>query len=348
MERLKQLVRPHILDLKPYSSARDDYHGDASVWIDANENPHGAIPTGDYNRYPDPHQRLLKEGLSKIKKVKTEQIFLGNGSDEPIDLLIRAFCTPDMDEVIIMPPTYGMFRVSANINQVKVIEAPLTREFQIDFEEVRQKITNKTKIIFVCSPNNPTGNLLNRETILQITKNFPGLVVVDEAYIDFAGTPSFLQELEKYPNLVIFQTFSKAWGLAALRLGAAYAHPFLVGILDKIKPPYNINKLTQEAGLKALDNLEKKDLVVHDILNERLRLRNEIMQLESVVKAHPSDANFLLIEFNAAEKVNSYLRNLGIIVRDRSRELHCEGCLRITIGTKEENDRLISALKNMP
>jgi len=347
MDRLKKLVRPHILKIKPYSSARDDFKGSAEVYLDANENPYGAVTGGDFNRYPDPHQTKLKEVLSKIKGVSPNHIFIGNGSDEPIDLLIRAFCEPTKEKIVILPPTYGIYKVSALINNVGVLEIPLTSSFQIDTEQLKKTSFDNCKIIFICSPNNPSGNLLNRQTIIEILEEFKGLVVVDEAYIDFAQERSLIETLKKYTGLIVLQTFSKAWGLAAIRLGIAYGNPYVIGILNNIKPPYNINRASQDMGIKALEVESLKKEMVEKIVIERKRLGEKLRALQFVKEVIPSRANFLLVRFDNSEGINSFFREKNIIVRDRSGELHCEGCLRITIGTRVENDRLIQALNEL-
>lgn len=341
---LKKIIRPHILNLTPYSSARDEYTGQVGVFLDANENPLGSVLPESYNRYPDPHQRAIKEKLAPIKGVNPEQIFLGNGSDEAIDLLIRATCVPGKDSIIILPPTYGMYEVSASINDVALIKVPLTEEYQIDIEEVLSKIQFTTKIIWVCSPNNPSGNLVQDEAIEKLLKNFGGLVVVDEAYIDFANTVSWTRRLAEFPNLVVLQTFSKAWGLASLRLGMCFASPELIAVLNKIKPPYNLGGPTQALLYKALDNEATKNEMVSQILTERNNLINQLNQLPTVVKIHPSDANFLLVQFDNAAATMQYLIEGKIIVRDRSKVTLCHDCLRITVGTAEENAVLVSAL----
>ncbi|KQS28166.1 histidinol-phosphate transaminase [Dyadobacter sp. Leaf189] len=343
---LKTILRPHILTLAPYSSARDEYTGHEGVFLDANENPYGSVTNEDYNRYPDPYQSEIKKLISKIKHVEPNRIFLGNGSDEPIDLLTRAACTPGQDHVIIMPPTYGMYEVSASIHDVRIDKASLTSDYHIDVEAVLNAVGEHTKIIWICSPNNPTGNNMQDEAIETILKNFNGLVVVDEAYIDFTDKPSWVQRLDEYPNLVVLQTFSKAWGLAGLRIGMCFASAELIRILNKIKPPYNISLPAQNALLQGLQNPALKDEMVTDILSERGALQEMLLDLPSVVKIHPSDANFLLVQFEDAKAVMDYLISEAIIVRDRSRVHLCEGCLRITVGTKKENEVLIESLKN--
>ncbi|MPR37038.1 histidinol-phosphate transaminase [Salmonirosea aquatica] len=342
---LRRVIRPHIFDLTPYSSARDEYTGKIGVFLDANENPLGSVLSKDYNRYPDPHQVLAKEKLAPIKGVKPEQIFLGNGSDEAIDLLVRATCTPGQDSLIILPPTYGMYEVSAAINDVEIIKVPLTTDFQIDTEKVLNAIRPDTKLIWVCSPNNPSGNLVQPEAIETLLDAFDGLVVVDEAYIDFAAITSWNQRLDEFPNLVVLQTFSKAWGLASLRLGMCFASSELIAILDKIKPPYNLSGPTQHLLYQALDHVQTKNELVKQILADRENLAQALSTLPGVVKIHPSDANFLLVEFDNAAGTMKYLIDERIIVRDRSKVTLCAGCLRITVGTEAENEVLLKALK---
>jgi histidinol-phosphate aminotransferase len=341
-----KLLRPHIASLLPYSSARDEYSGAEGIFLDANENPLGSITDQAFNRYPDPYQSKLKKALSSIKSIPGSQIFLGNGSDEAIDLLFRAFCNPGKDNVMLLPPTYGMYEVSAHINDVHIKKVPLSVDFQIDLPAVAKHIDENTKIIFVCSPNNPTGNIMDREGILELIKSFQGLVVVDEAYIDFSPEPSFIEEIRHHPNLIVLQTFSKAWGLAALRLGMAFAIPEIISILNKIKPPYNISGLTQTTVLEAMGNLQKVEEMVSHILREREVLRKLLEDLPMVKKVYPSDANFLLVQVNEPKGMYEYLVNQKIIVRDRSKVLLCEGCLRITVGTTEENKALTHAMKS--
>jgi histidinol-phosphate aminotransferase len=341
---LDQLLRENIKNMKPYSSARDEYKGNEGVFLDANENSLGSVIKKSVNRYPDPLQWEIKKQLAPIKQVDVAQIFLGNGSDEPIDLLIRAFCNPGKDRVLILPPTYGMYEVSAHLNDVILDEAPLTTDFDINVMGVMNKITPETKIIFVCSPNNPTGNLVTREKIRHLLKMFNGIVVVDEAYIDFSKEPSFTTELNQYPNLVVLQTFSKAWGLAALRLGVAYASKALIEVLNKIKPPYNINQLTQEAALEALNNIELKNTMVEKILSERAFLIEQFKKINYIIKIYPTDSNFILIKVSNGKALYDYLVLNKIITRDRSKVLLCEGCVRITVGTHEENCMLLQAM----
>lgn len=347
MDKIQQLIRPHILDLKPYSSARDEYSGAKGIFLDANENAIGSV-AGDFNRYPDPHHRAIREKLAAFKGLSVENIFLGNGSDEAIDLLIRLFCQPEKDNIIVFPPTYGMYAVSANINDVGVKEVRLTSDFQIDIKSTLTAADKRTKIIFVCSPNNPTGNLIDESAILALLEQFNGIVAVDEAYIDFVEEKSMLKRLSKYRNLVVLQTFSKAWGMAGLRLGMAYAHPGVIDYLNKIKYPYNINSGTQEYALKALNNVEKKNGMVVEILKQRERLAQEFQKMDIAVKVFPSDANFLLVKFEEPRKIYNYLLEEKVIVRDRSNVALCDGCLRITVGAEEENNKLTECLKMYP
>ncbi|CAN5353927.1 histidinol-phosphate transaminase [soil metagenome] len=346
MFELSKLVRSHVLKVKPYSTARDEYSGSSGIFLDANENPFGSITEESFNRYPDPYQVRLKRKIAEIKSINQGNIFLGNGSDEVVDLLFRLLCNPGEDQVIIMPPTYGMYEVSASINNVHLKKIPLTPEYQIDINAVMAAIDQKTKIIWVCSPNNPTGNVLNPDHIREITENFSGIVAIDEAYIDFSPYKSFTEQLHQYPNLCVIQTFSKAWGLASLRLGMAFASEDLVRFLNIIKPPYNINGLTQSTIFKALDNVESKNKMVIDILDQKIRLTEELEKLKVVEIIFPSDANFLLVKVKGGRKVYNYLVQQGVIVRDRSMVKFCEESLRITVGTEKENAFLIKKLKD--
>ncbi|MDX2246270.1 MAG: histidinol-phosphate transaminase [Bacteroidia bacterium] len=344
---IQSLIRPHLRNIQPYSSARDEYSGWEGIFLDANENAFGTVSEGSHNRYPDPYQTLLKQKLSAIKGVSPNRIFLGNGSDEAIDLLFRAFCEPGEDEVLLLPPTYGMYQVSADINRVQAAKVPLTRDFQIHWPKVKAAIGNLTKLIFICSPNNPSGNLMDREDIEDILDVAPGLVVVDEAYIDFTPDATLIPMLSHFPRLVILQTFSKAWGMANLRLGMAFAHPEVISILNKIKPPYNINGLTQELASQALDNQSIKLDMVKETLKQRKLLKEALEQIRFVEKVYPSDANFLLVKVRNADRVYHQLIEKKVIVRNRSKVIMCEGCLRITIGTADENQKLLDELKNM-
>lgn len=344
---LNNLLRENIKKLVPYSSARDEFKGEASILIDANENPFGSPLSHDYNRYPDPLQHQLKAKLSKIKGVPAENIFLGNGSDEAIDILYRAFCTPGVDNVILVPPTYGMYEVSANINDVACRKVNLTADYQLDLEGIANAIDVHTKLIFICSPNNPTGNSIRRQDIETILNNFQGLVIVDEAYINFSAVKSFTQELAEYPNLVVLQTLSKAWGLAALRLGMAFASKEVIAVYNKIKPPYNINQATQDIVLEALDQVDQVNDWIKETVAEREKLARELLELDYVQHITPSDANFILVKMDQPREVYDYLVQYGIIVRDRSKVELCEGCLRITVGTPAENQTLLEKLNQI-
>ena len=338
---ITNLVRKNILHMKPYSSARDEFKGEAEVFLDANENPYPS----PYNRYPDPLQWKIKEKLAPMKGVTPKQIFLGNGSDEPIDLLIRAFCEPNRDAILITEPTYGMYSVCAEVNAVAIQKVLLSNDFDLDTDALFKAITPATKLIFLCSPNNPSAALLDRSKIIEVIEGFDGLVVIDEAYIDFADTKSFVSELNNYGNLVVLQTFSKAWGLAALRCGMADASPEIIGILNKIKYTYNNNIQTQDLVSKALDNEDQKNDWVREILKERAILENRLRELRIVEKVFPSDANFILAKVENAADVYRFLMEEKIIVRDRSKVKLCDDCLRITVGTPAENTRLIDTLK---
>jgi histidinol-phosphate aminotransferase len=340
------LVRNNIRNLKPYSSARDEFKGAASIFLDANENSLGSPLLKWYNRYPDPMQWKIKEKLSVIKQVPTDQIFLGNGSDEPIDLLFRCFCEPGVDEVIVFPPTYGMYEVSANINNVYLSKVPLTKEFQLDLEALESAIKPNTKIIWICSPNNPTGNSIDRQDIEMVLNNFDGLVVVDEAYINFSRQKSLVSDLADYPNLVVLQTLSKAWGLAGLRVGMAFASAEIVGYLNKVKPPYNISEPVQELALKALDEIGQVNDMILQLVASRKEMETDLANEKTVVCVFPSDANFLLVEFTDARRMYDYLVEKGIVVRDRSNVLLCDNCLRITVGTHAENLKLMEAINS--
>ncbi len=343
---IKDLQRENIKNLRPYSTARDEYKGQASVYLDANENSFGSPLPENFNRYPDPLQLDLKDAISKIKGVPIEHTFLGNGSDEAIDLLYRAFCNPGKDNVIILPPTYGMYEVSANINDVEVRKVNLLPNFQLDLEGIAEAIDENTKLIFICSPNNPTGNSIIRTDIETILANFKGLVVIDEAYINFAKQRTFIQELTEYPHLVILQTFSKAWGLAGLRLGMAFASTVVIDIMNKVKAPYNISQSTQDLALEALKNISVVNEWIKLTVADREKLITDLATLPFVKKVYPSDANFVLTEVNDATATYTYLVEQGIIIRDRSKVTLCEGCLRITVGTPQENDILLTALKS--
>lgn len=344
---LDKLLRKNIRDLKPYHSARIEYSGKNATFLDANENSMGSVLTEGFNRYPDPLQTKLRLEISKLKNMTAKSIFLGNGSDEAIDLLMRAFCEPGKDDIIICPPTYGVYSVFAKINDVATSEVPLTSQFDLDVPGILDRANSKTKLIFLCSPNNPTANILNPKDILKILKVFPGLVVIDEAYIDFSSTESWLGSLDDHKNLVVLQTFSKAWGLANLRLGMAFADPEIIAVLDNIKYPYNLSGVTQELVLGALKNIKNKERMISDIIQQRLFLRTELEKLSLVKKIFPSETNFLLVKTSNATLLYDKLISKKIIVRNRSNQVHCENCLRITIGTAEENKNLINALKSL-
>ncbi|MEY4661248.1 MAG: hypothetical protein RLZZ42_1200 [Bacteroidota bacterium] len=338
------LVRKNIRVLKPYSSARDEFKGEANVFLDANENSLGSPLLKWYNRYPDPMQWQIKEKIAKIKHVDAEQIFLGNGSDEPIDLLFRCFCEPGIDEVIICPPTYGMYEVSANINNISLNRVPLNLDYQLDMPALEDAIKPNTKIIWICSPNNPTGNSIDRQDIEMILNNFDGLVVIDEAYINFARQRSFIMDLNDYPNLVVLQTFSKAWGLAGLRVGMAFASKEIVAFLNKVKPPYNISQPVQDLVIKALDEIGGVNDMIRILVASRNQLATALSEAGEVMHVYPSDANFLLVKFKDAKAMYAYLLGKGIVLRDRSNVLLCDQCLRITVGTEEENLKLLTAI----
>ncbi|HLP04451.1 MAG TPA: histidinol-phosphate transaminase [Paludibacter sp.] len=343
MMNIEKLLRANIKELQPYSCARDEFKGEASVYLDANENPYNA----PYNRYPDPLQWEVKEQISAIKNVPAENIFLGNGSDEPIDLLYRAFCEPRLDNVVAIEPTYGMYKVSAAINDVEYRKVLLDENFQFSADSLLAATNLYTKIIWLCSPNNPTGNSLNRNEIVKLLESFEGIVVLDEAYVDFSPQGSFAGHLAKYPNLVILQTFSKAWGSAAIRLGMAFASTAITGILNKIKYPYNINILTQKQALKALQNRGQVEEWVRILLDERASLVNELQKIPVVEKIYPTDANFLLVKVPDANAVYHYLVEKSIIIRNRNTVSLCMGCVRITVGTPEENRILVNELKKI-
>ncbi|WP_028282096.1 histidinol-phosphate transaminase [Olleya marilimosa] len=338
---INNLVRANIIALKPYSSARDEFKGTADVFLDANENPFGEL-----NRYPDPQQSKIKEKLSTIKSVETNQIFIGNGSDEVIDLAFRIFCEPGKDKVLTFTPTYGMYDVSANINNIEVIKQPLINDFQINLNQLQPYLDfEDVKIIFICSPNNPTGNSINTEDIEYIIENFNGIVIVDEAYIDFSSQASFIKNINKYNNLIVSQTFSKAWGLAGVRVGVAYASDAIIALYNRVKPPYNVSTLNQEAVLECLNNQSEVSKNIDIILSERTKLKDALNQLDIVKKIYPTDANFLLVEVDNADKTYQYLIDKKVIIRNRNTQV--ENCIRITVGTAVENERLIEALKNI-
>lgn len=343
---LNELVRPNIAQLTPYSSARDEFSGEAKVFLDANENSLGSPLSKWYNRYPDPHQIAIKNKLASIKGIDAAHIFLGNGSDECIDLLYRCFCIPSKDNVIICPPTYGMYEVSANINDIALKKIPLLPSYQLNLIEIEQAIDEHTKLIWICSPNNPTGNSINRLDIETILNNFKGIVVIDEAYINFSKQKSFVQELTEYPNLVVLQTFSKAWGLAGLRLGMAFASTSIIEVLNKVKPPYNINQSTQELVLKALEEVGQVNDMIRLLVEMRNALAEVFNSMPTVEQVYPSDANFLLVKIKDARKVYEFLLTKGIVLRDRSNVQLCNQCLRITVGSEQDNTILIDAMQD--
>lgn len=340
---LLPLVRPNIAALSPYSSARDEFKGSAEVYLDANENP---FETG-LNRYPDPLAAAVKKELSDLKAVPEDQMMLGNGSDEVIDLLFRIFCEPGQDEVITLPPTYGMYKVSADINNVAVVEVPLLSSFLPDVERILGAVTERTKLLWLCTPNNPSGNDFPQASMERLIRDFPGIVVIDEAYVDFAGRDSYISWLERFPNLVVMQTFSKAWGLAGIRLGMAFASAEIIRLLNAVKPPYNVNRLTQQAALDALRQKAQQQQEVRTILGQRALVQQYLASLEFVQRIYPSNANFILAKVDDPRATYQYLMERGIIVRDRSRQPGCEGCLRFTVGTPEENEKLFKALLEM-
>jgi histidinol-phosphate aminotransferase len=346
MFSIDKIIRENIKNLVPYSSARDEYKGEASVFLDANENAYGSPLDQQYNRYPDPLQYKVKKRLSDIKGVPPRNIFLGNGSDEAIDVLFRSFCNPGIDNVILVPPTYGMYEVSANINDIKINRVPLTEEYQLNMEGIAEAINGNTKMIFICSPNNPTGNSINRDDIETLLANFSGLVVIDEAYINFSRQKTFIQELTEYANLVVLQTLSKAWGLAGLRVGMAFASEEIIEVMNKVKPPYNINEASQELALQALQNVDQVNGWIKEILLQRDKLVLTLKEFDFVLDIYPSDANFILVKTTDPKGIYNFLVEKGIIVRDRSKVDLCEGCLRITVGTPAENDILLQTLQN--
>ncbi len=347
---LNKLVRENIKELTPYSSARHEFTGKASVFLDANENAFGSPGSlsvqgnPNYNRYPDPLQWQLKFQLARIKGVPAENIFIGNGSDEIIDLAYRIFCDPGKDNVIVCPPTYGMYEVSANINDVAIKKVNLTPGFQLDVEGIQDAIDEHTKLLFICSPNNPTGNNMDREAVEILLNNFPGIIIIDEAYINYSRQKTFIQELTEYPNLIVMQTLSKAWGLAALRLGLCYASMDMIDLFNKVKPPYNISEASQQLGLQALQDTATVNNWIREVIEQKTMLVKALQHLAYVVTIYPSDANFVLIKVKDANKLYDYLAGKEVIVRNRSKDVHCENCLRITIGTPEENTTLIKLL----
>jgi histidinol-phosphate aminotransferase len=339
---LESIIRKNILSLSPYSSARTEFTGEASTFLDANENPYD----NGYNRYPDPLQRPVKALLAPMKGVREEQLFLGNGSDEAIDLVYRIFCEPGRSNVVAPAPTYGMYEVCARINDVEYRSIPLTADFQLDMPALRAAIDAQTRVLWLCSPNNPTGNSFAVEQIEELLALCPGIVVIDEAYIDFSERPSMLRQLERYPRLIVLQTLSKAWGQAAIRCGMAFASPEIIGYFNKVKYPYNVPLPTQQQALRALRDVPAKERAVREILEQRALVAEALRALPYCQQVFPSDANFLLVRVDDANATYDYLVRQGIIVRNRNRVTLCAGCLRITIGTPQENERLLTALKN--
>jgi histidinol-phosphate aminotransferase len=342
---LDAILRSNVKKLIPYSSARSEFEGDAQIFLDANENSLGSVLNKNFHRYPDPLQKDLKAKVSSIKNVHAENVFIGNGSDEAIDLLIRAFCNPGVDNILIFPPTYGMYEVSAEINDVAINKVLLTEDFQLDVDAAKEGINENTKLIFVCSPNNPTGNLLNTKSIEWLLNNFSGIVVVDEAYIDFTGIQSWANKLDRYPNLVVMQTLSKAWGLAGLRIGFAYASKEIIHVLNKIKPPYNISEATQQLALQALQNETAAKEKTGVLIQQKERLFKAFTAFDFIKKIYPSDANFILVKVDDAGSLYRYLVSKNIVVRNRSSQPLCSNSLRITVGAPQENDELLTALK---
>jgi histidinol-phosphate aminotransferase len=338
---IKELVRPNILKMKPYSSARHEFKGAAHVFLDANENPYN----NGLNRYPDPLAMAVKLELAKIKGVQPENIFIGNGSDEVIDVLIRIFCEPRIDNIVTLPPTYGMYEVSAETSDVAILKINLTADFQLKIDEILRGVNSHSKILFICNPNNPTGNSIEMDGILTLLNHFKGIVVIDEAYIDFSKQPSFIEQLDNYPNLVVMQTFSKAWGLAAIRCGMAFASTEIIDLMNKVKPPYNVNELTQQTALKALKNKVKKEKAVKEILYEREKLVERLRQFTFVQHIYPSEANFILVKVAQPNEMYHWLSTNGVVVRNRTNVVLCEGCLRLTVGTPTENETLLKVMQ---
>jgi histidinol-phosphate aminotransferase len=345
MFTLDKLVRENIRKLKPYSSARHEFAGTAEIYLDANENAFGSPIDVQLNRYPDPLQTDVKRQIAELKGISSEQMFIGNGSDEAIDLLFRIFCEPGRDACIISPPTYGMYQVSADINRIAVNEVPLTEDFQLDVRAIKAALDEQTKLLFICSPNNPTGNAMSRDDVLELTDAFDGIVIVDEAYIDFSDQPSLTDDLDNHPNLVVLQTFSKAWGLAGARVGLAFASGEIIDLFSRVKPPYNVSQLSQTAICQAIANREQVAGWIVETLKERKRLAEYLPELDFVDTVYPSDANFLLVRVADANAVYNHLVEQRIVVRNRSSVVPSGDCLRITVGTPDENDRLICALK---
>ncbi|MGI8544671.1 MAG: histidinol-phosphate transaminase [Aridibacter sp.] len=342
---LQNIIRENIKRLTPYSSARKEFTGTAQIFLDANENSFGSPLENNYHRYPDPLQSKIKEKIAVWNGIKTNEIFIGNGSDEAIDLLFRIFCEPKKDNVLICPPTYGMYEVSAEINDVEFRKANLTSSFELDLKAIENTIDANTKLLFICSPNNPTGNSLDRNAILDLAKIFNGIVVIDEAYIHFSREKSFISEINNFKNLIVLQTFSKAWGLAGLRVGLAISNLEIIELFNKVKPPYNVSEIAQDAVLEALENKDLVENTITEIIFEREKLIENLSNLEIITKIYPTDANFVLVKTIDANKIYQHLIDEKIVVRNRNNVEMCEGCLRLTIGTHEENLSLINSLR---
>ncbi len=342
---LEKIIRENIKRLTPYSSARKEFSGTATVFLDANENAFGSPVSEDFSRYPDPFQTEIKEKIASWNDVKVDQIFIGNGSDEAIDLLFRIYCEPKIDNIVICPPTYGMYKVSAEINDVAIKRANLTEDFQLDVDLVKSTIDKNTKLLFVCSPNNPSGNSLNRKDILSLAKSFNGFIVVDEAYVHFSREKSLISDLSSFPNLIVLQTFSKAWGLAGLRVGLAFASVAVIALMNKIKPPYNVSTIAQSATLEALKQKDEVQKMITKIIDEREKLIENLAKLKIITKIYPTDANFVLVKTIDANLIYKFLINEEIVVRNRANVELCENCLRITIGTEIENAKLLESLR---
>lgn len=338
--KIEELVRKNIRDLTPYSSAMDDYQGSVNIKLDANENPFES----DLNRYPDPYQKDLKSKISKLKGVSQENLFIGNGSDEIIDLIFRAFCEPNRDRALGFEPSYGMYKVSADINAVRYDTISLNEDFSLSADKLLAAVTENTKVIFVCSPNNPTGNVLNKNELEKVLNQFKGILVIDEAYMDFSNQNSWIKDLYRYPQLIVLQTLSKSYGLAGLRIGIGYCSDEIVQVLNKIKPPYNVNSFSQKAAIKGLENQADYKGQLNLIIKERERLIDFLKAIPDVLAVYPTETNFILVKFKEAKKVYNYLIADGIIVRDRSNMPGCAGCLRISVGTPAENKVIINKL----
>jgi len=345
MFELDKIIRDNIKNLTPYSSARHEFKGEASVFLDANENCYGSPLKENFNRYPDPLQSRLKSAIGLLKHAPVENIFIGNGSDEVIDLAYRIFCNPGKDNVIICPPTYGMYSVSGNINDVEIRTVNLTNDFQLNVDGILAAADQNTKLLFLCSPNNPTGNVMIRQEVDLLLKSFPGIVIIDEAYINYSKQRTFIEDLPNYPNLIVMQTLSKAWGLASLRIGLAFASSPIIELLNNVKPPYNINKASQQLALEALQNINQVNNWMKQTIEQREIVIKELAKFSFVEKIYESDANFILVKVSDAQQLYNHLSSHKIIVRNRSKEVMCDNCLRITIGTKQENIALIEALK---